>query len=187
MDRPYDDFQYISTLTKEFFSRRTFRAALNVIRDYEISGWEIWFQVEFARFLAEHEDQPEWQREARFEFDYRRERYSSFLKPDFIIRKKGTALDRYIALEIKQHVQIGNCLTNMVSDLSKVSRIRRSAIDLRSYWALGIFRADDDDDIEGAIENKLIEYDLPIHWGLMTHGKIGKTGFSYALMSGIAF
>ncbi|EGH29581.1 MULTISPECIES: hypothetical protein [Pseudomonas syringae group] len=187
MERPYDDFQFIKSLVTKFVGRKSFESALCVIGANQITGWEVWFQVEFARFLAEHEDQPEWKREVRFEFDYRREKHGWYLKPDFLIRKKGAAVDRFIALEIKQHTQLGNCLSNMISDLAKVRRIRRSAVDLRSYWALGVFQAADDDDIDGAIEAKLAEHDLPAHWGLMTHDKIGKTGFSFALLSGVAF
>lgn len=147
MERPYDDFQFIKSLVTKFVGRKSFESALCVIGANQITGWEVWFQVEFARFLAEHEDQPEWKREVRFEFDYRREKHGWYLKPDFLIRKKGAAVDRFIALEIKQHTQLGNCLSNMISDLAKVRKIRRSAVDLRSYWALGIFQAADDDGI----------------------------------------
>ncbi|MFK3971169.1 hypothetical protein ACI2KS_10625 [Pseudomonas sp. NPDC087358] len=187
MERPYDDFQHIRSLIEQFLGRRTIRSALSVIRANEITGWEIWLQVEFARFLAEHPDEPEWKREVRFEFDYRREKNSWYLKPDFLIRKKGAAVDRYMALEIKQHSQLGSCMSNMIIDLAKVRRIRKSEVDLRSYWALGIFQADAQDDIRGIIETKLEEHGLPIHWGLMTHNRIGKTGFKYALLSGVAF
>lgn len=187
MDRPYDDFQYIASLIKEFTGRRSFRSALRVIGANDITGWEVWFQVEFARFLAEHDDQPEWTREERFEFDYRREKSNWYLKPDFLIRKKGAAVDKFIALEIKQHSQLGNCLSNMITDLAKVRRIRKSQVELRSYWALGIFQADEQADVGGAIASKLEEHDLPVHRGLMSHEKIGTTGFRYALLSGVAF
>ena len=187
MEKPYEDFRYLSGLVKEFLAKKSLRAAFRVIGERSITGWEVWFQVEFARFLADHPDQPEWYRELRFEFDYRRERSRSYLKPDFVIRKKHAALDRYMALEIKQHAQAGNCVANMVADLSKVGRIRQSQIDLRSYWALGIFRADEDDDPFATIEAKLAEYDLPFYQGLTAVDSIGATGFAYALLPGIDF
>ncbi|MDD0973778.1 hypothetical protein [Pseudomonas fontis] len=187
MERPYDDFQYINSLVKEFTGQRKVRSALRVIHANDITGWEVWFQVEFATFLAEHEDQPEWVREVRFEFDYRREKYNWYLKPDFLIRKKGAAVSKYIALEIKQHRQLGSCISNMIADLAKVRKIRKSEVDLRSYWALGIFQADEQDNIENTIKTKLFEHGLPVFPGLMIYDKIGNTGFRYALLPGLEY
>lgn len=187
MEQIYRDFEYIDTLVLEFLGRKQLRKSFEVIAENEITGWEIWFQIEFARFLADHPDCPEWQRERRFEFDYRRERTRSYLKPDFIIRKKGTARDRFIALEVKQHVQLGNCVVNMLADLTKVGRIRSSQLDLRSYWALGIFQHSDHDDPLEVIQTKLTEYDLVYHHSLTKVRKIGYTRYSYALLPGLEY
>ena len=72
------------------------------------------------------------------EYDYRKVKDRSLLRPDFIIRKKGWRLDSFIALEFKQHPDAGACINNMLSDVEKVSRARESEIDIRSMWALGI-------------------------------------------------
>lgn len=181
MRKPQNDFDYISTLLDEFFKQRNLRKSFRIIADREITGWEIWFQIEFARFLAEHPSTPEWERERAFQFDYRRESMRSYLKPDFIIRKKGWATERYVALEIKQHTNLGNCASNMIDDLSKVAKMRKSEIDLRSYWALGIFRTDPDLDAETIVAAKLQDSGLEHHESVSLVTNIPRTPFSYLL------
>ncbi|MBK5400487.1 hypothetical protein JFU47_27845 [Pseudomonas sp. TH39(2020)] len=181
MRKPLADFEYVRELLQEFFSRRTLRSAFKVIADQEITGWEIWFQVEFARFLSEHDSQPEWEREFPLEFDYRMEKLRYFFKPDFIIRKKHWPLDRYLALEIKQHQQLGNCISNMIADLTKVAKIRKSELDLRSYWALGVFHTDEEADVPEMIESKLCDSGLPYYESRTAISIIPGTAFSYAL------
>jgi hypothetical protein len=181
MKKPKDDFEFIDGLLTEFFQRRNLKSALNVIHAQDITGWEIWFQIELARFLADHESEPEWYREESLEFDYRMEKTRYFFKPDFIIRKKGAAVDRYVALEIKQHRQMGNCINNMIADLLKVAKMRRSEIDLRSFWAVGIFHTDPEGDAVSAIESKLSSSGLGFYSSVAVVNKIRGTQFSYAL------
>ena len=181
MRKPQADFEYMCDLLEDFFSRPAIRSALRVIADEEITGWEIWFQVEFARFLAGHISEPKWDRECAAEFDYRREKKRGFFKADFIIRKKHSALDRWIALEVKQHIKAGNCIANMVTDLAKVGRMRKSELDMRSIWALGIFLADDEKDIPEMIRSKLTSARQPYHEDRVTTKRISRTSFSYAL------
>lgn len=181
MKKPQVDFEYVSELLAKFFKQRSLQSAFKVIAAQDITGWEIWFQVEFARFLTEHESEPEWSREYPFEFDYRMERERAFLRPDFIIRKKHWAADRYLALEIKQHQQLGNCIANMISDLKKVAKIRKSEIDLRSYWALGIFQTDDGIDLPELIESKMSGTALSYYQSRTAINHIPGTIYSYAL------
>jgi hypothetical protein len=181
MKKPQADFEYMHGLLKDFFKRPNIRSALRVIDQQEITGWEIWFQVEFARFLAEHISEPVWERECAVEFDYRREKLRYFFKPDFIIRKKHWARERFVALEIKQHTQLGNCLTNMVADLAKVAKIRKSELDLRSIWALGIFPHDQEADVREMIEAKLEGVGETYYEARTATERIPRTAFSYAL------
>jgi hypothetical protein len=181
MKKPQSDFDYISELLEEFFKQRSLRKSFRIIFDRDITGWEIWFQIEFARFLAEHPSTPEWERERAFQFDYRRENVKWFLKPDFILRKKGWATERYVALEVKQHANLGNCVSNMIEDLAKVAKIRKSEIDLRSYWALGIFRTDTNLDVEDVVSSKLQDSGLEYHASVSSVNKIARTPYSYVL------
>ena len=180
MKKPRADFEYMTELLHELFNRPSLQSAFKVITDQEITGWEIWFQVEFARFLAEHSSEPEWHREQSLEFDYRMEKQRYYFKPDFIIRKKHWALDRYVALEIKQHLHLGNCISNMVTDLAKVAKVRKSELDLRSFWALGIFQTDDGTDMADLIESKLANSGQPYYESRTKIAAIPGTAFSYA-------
>lgn len=181
MKKPQADFEYMQILLEDFFKIPSIRSALRVIAEVDITGWEIWFQVEFARFLAEHISEPEWGRECAIEFDYRREKNRYFFKADFIIRKKHWTKGRWIALEVKQHVNPGNCITNMIADLAKVGRMRKSALDMRSIWALGIFLTDDEKDVHEMIRSKLTSARQPHHEERVVVKTISRTSFSYAL------
>lgn len=181
MRKPQADFEYMHALLEDFFKGPNIRSALQVIADQTITGWEVWFQVEFARFLATHGSEPEWEREYAVQYDWRKEKRRYYFKPDFIIRKKHWALDRYIALEIKQHSQLGNCLTNMVIDLAKVARIRKSELNVRSIWAVGIFPTDDEVDIKAMIQTKLEGVGETYYPDRAITERILKTPFSYAL------
>lgn len=128
----------MTELIEEFFRQRRVGRSLSIIEEQNITGWEIWFQVEFANFLSQHHSMPEWWREYAVEFDRRREKMGVFCRPDFIIRKKGWRTDAYAALEVKQHPEASVCFSNMMKDITKIAKIRASSLDLRSFWVLGI-------------------------------------------------
>lgn len=128
----------MAELTEEFFRQRRVSRSLCIIAEQEITGWEVWFQIEFANFLSQHHSEPEWWREWPVEFDRRREKTRIFCRPDFIIRKKGWRKDMYAVLEVKQHPEAGVCFSNMMKDIEKIAKIRASSLDLRSFWVLGI-------------------------------------------------
>ena len=69
----------------------------------------------------------------------------------------------------------------MISDLKKVAKIRKSEIDLRSYWALGIFQTDDEIDLPELIESKMSGTALSYHESRTAFSNIPGTVFSYAL------
>ncbi len=69
----------------------------------------------------------------------------------------------------------------MIEDLSKVAKIRKSEIDLRSYWALGLFQTDPDQDVEDIVAAKLQNSGLEYHVGVSSVTKIPRTPFSYVL------
>ncbi|EFX28128.1 hypothetical protein EC5905_0134 [Escherichia coli 5905] len=43
------DFDHLSTLLHLFFEREDICQKLNIIDQNNITGWEVWFQVEFAQ------------------------------------------------------------------------------------------------------------------------------------------
>lgn len=134
------DFAYITELADDFFRQRRVGRSLRIIEESEITGWEVWFQVEFAHFLSQHETEPEWWREWSIDYDRRIEKERTRCRPDFIIRKKGWRQESYAALEIKQHPDAGICFSNMMKDIQKISKVRTSSLDIRSFWVLGIHK-----------------------------------------------
>ncbi|MEI7868943.1 MAG: hypothetical protein WCI11_13720 [Candidatus Methylumidiphilus sp.] len=132
------DFVYLGTLVEEYFRQQRVGKALSIIEDQEITGWEVWFQVEFASFLSQHPSEPEWWREWPVEFDGRIEKEHLFCRPDFIIRKKGWRKYSYAALEVKQHPEAGICFSNLMKDIKKVAKVKASALDIRTFWVLAI-------------------------------------------------
>ncbi len=42
------DFLYLGSLVEEYFHQRRIGKALSIIENQRITGWEVWFQVEFA-------------------------------------------------------------------------------------------------------------------------------------------
>ncbi|SDZ05266.1 hypothetical protein [Nitrosomonas sp. Nm33] len=136
------DHDFVKSLIDEFFLSVKLHDYFNIFYGNKpITGWETWLQIEFAYFLSHHSSTPEWDREIRLEFDGRREREKINFRPDFILRKKGWATSSYAALEIKQDKNPIQCINKMIFDLDKVSKIRPSQLNMRSYWALGISKA----------------------------------------------
>ncbi|WP_227107303.1 hypothetical protein [Chromobacterium rhizoryzae] len=175
------DFRYIRELLAEFFNGKQVQNGLKLIKANEIAGWEIWLQIEFARFLSTHNSEPEWWREVPLGYDLRREKERSFLKPDFLIRKKGWKIGSYAVLEIKQHPDVGNCMSNMMRDMVKVSKMRQSALEMRTYWALGIFEVEEPEVIREILFNKADEYNVPVSTAYHLIEKIPKTPYCYLL------
>jgi len=77
------------------------------------------------------------------------------LRSDFLLRKKHWPLDSYIALEVKQNRDPTRCVNNMIDDLVKSAKIKRSQLDLRSFWTLGITRTIDTERLNELIDRYL--------------------------------
>ena|SRR5450830_84992 len=175
------EFKYLTELAEEFFSRSHTQKSLRLIDENEISGWEIWIQVEFSYFLSMHITEPEWGREVALDYDRRSEKNKKFLRPDFLIRKKGWRRESYFALEFKQHTVAANCISNMVKDMHRVEKLRRSTIDLRSYWLLGIYKRRPKSEINELITNALSIYDYKYHLDSVVNKVIQNTPYGYCI------
>lgn len=149
------DFDPLCTLLHPFFIREDIRQKLNIIDQNNITGWEVWLQIEFSSLLVSTGH--EWWREQTLNADLRKNPVRNSLRTDFLLRKKGWTLDSYIALEIKQNNDPTSCVRNMVLDLEKSARIKASEIDLRSFWTLGITRTIERERLEALIDRYLID------------------------------
>ncbi|MFA7832763.1 hypothetical protein HQK30_12730 [Aeromonas hydrophila] len=176
------DFDYINSLLTEFFNQQHIIDQLYIIDEMNISGWEIWIQIELSCFLSKHHSEPEWKREQKLIVDGRKEKDKFHVKPDFLLRKKGWALEKYAALEIKIHPSVSSCIHNIFSDFNKVRKIRRSAIDLRSYWGLGICKETDTSYISDVIKEKAPLANYNISKSISKVANIHNTAYSYILI-----
>ncbi|WP_151803058.1 hypothetical protein [Acinetobacter guillouiae] len=175
------DFEYILDIAAKFFKEKEIKKKFQIIQSSNITGWEIWLQIEFAYFLSGIDSPPEWYRESSFEYDRRKERIKLKLKPDFLIRKKGWKLDEYMALEFKQDVKPVSCLKKMLSDLDKYSKVRKSNNNLRSIWTLGIFYAEDIDEVQDKF-SKVLEEQGVYTLENLTITQIDKTNYWFVLL-----
>lgn len=84
-----DDFEFVLNLTERFLEQEEVQNKFNLINQHEFTGWEIWFQIEFANFLQQHEDVSEIIREFGYSIDKRMSGHQKRMYIDFLIRKRG--------------------------------------------------------------------------------------------------
>ena len=175
------DFDFTVKLFDNFFSRKKIQKRLSIINEKEITGWEVWWQVEFATYLStKDESVSEWYREWKYPIDNRVSSQSE-MSIDFLIRQKGAKKDYFIALELKQHIFVKRCIQNMLKDVDKVFSMRKSASDIRSFWNIGVYKEVMDGGDE-AIQNMILEYNnLSTSEEFIYINKIGNTGFYYLI------
>ncbi|MDC9590148.1 hypothetical protein PSI23_12775 [Xenorhabdus sp. XENO-10] len=126
----------------------------------------------------------EWWREYAFKCDNRKIKDQNHLKPDFILRKKGWALDTYMAVEFKQNTNPTACVRNMVSDLDKISKIRKSEVKLRSIWAVGVTKGINSTKLDNLVEQYLDDdvYQTKSRSKHIQLKQIGETPFYYVII-----
>lgn len=154
------DFNYIEEVLTDFFSSKNIRNRLNTFDEQEITGWEVWLQIEFASFITTENKAFEWNRELRYGCD-KRKTAKDFIKPDFILKKAGWTSGTHVALEFKQNCNPSVCMANMYSDLKKLERIKLSESTLRSAWAVGVTKTDSLD--LNILEEKLSDYSASLY------------------------
>ncbi|SFV71359.1 hypothetical protein MNB_SV-13-849 [hydrothermal vent metagenome] len=175
------DFDFTVELFDSFFSRKKIQKRLSIINEKEITGWEIWWQVEFATYLSTKDERvSEWYREWKYPLDKRVSSQSDMFI-DFLIRQKYAKKNNFIALELKQHIYAKTCIRNMLEDTDKVFSMRKSASDIRSFWNIGIYKESMAGGDE-AIKQMILEYhNLDTQEEFIQINKIGDTGFYYLL------
>jgi hypothetical protein len=176
------DFEYSEALFKEFFHRRKIQTSIGFFEENEITGWEKWFQLEFARFLYEHEGEPEWWIESSLEFDRRMEKRSKRFRADLLLRKKGWKNDTYTVIEMKQNNDYSVCVTSMVDDLNKLSKAKDSELDTRNIVAVGVYKKTDKMKVKQNTLNKLKQSDWePEELDIKSY-LIPNTGYGFTLI-----
>jgi hypothetical protein len=174
------DFELLNDILNEFVSQKSIQNRLNIIDECEITGWEIWFQIEFATFLNTHAGISEWYREESYSLDKRKSKNKHKMKVDFLIRQKNTKKDKYIAIELKQHSNPFRCIDNMLKDIVKISTARESYTDFRSYWCIGIHPREDKKMLKAKILQTSEKKDICLY-NYMEIKYIPNTNFAYTI------
>ncbi len=175
------DFEFISSLFGYFFQQPHIQKRLKLIEYRDITGWEIWLQVEFSIFLEEHIDVAEWEREFPYGIDRRSARHREYMLIDFIIRKKNALKDQYIAVEIKQNSNVSSCIRGMMEDTRKVLLVKGSENDLRTMWTLGVHPYVEENKLKEVINNYADKYDVELSESCIRSMPIENTKFAYTL------
>jgi hypothetical protein len=176
------DFEFVLDLAEKFFVQDEVQKKFKLINEYEFTGWEIWFQIEFASFLQQHDAVSEIIREFGYSIDKRMRGSQTRMHIDFLIRKKRSSRSSYITLEVKQNQNASSCVKGMMNDIQKIWKLKKSEDDLRSMWCLGIYPTVEDENITQIIDkqSKLVGVELPKH--LIQTKKIPNTSFSFTLL-----
>ncbi|WP_228721852.1 MULTISPECIES: hypothetical protein [unclassified Acinetobacter] len=174
-----EDFKFLKDISNEFFQQEKIVNKLIEFEKFEIKGWEIWLQVEFAIFMYKHEKISVVEREVRFEFDKRISKEKDICSIDFMIRQKYKQSS--IPLEIKQHQNISHCIRYMLKDMEKYEKIKGSKISTdRFLWCLGVHPKPQDDAYLTRLvnENKFREINLDFVYSQHIEG----SNFSFTLI-----
>lgn len=177
------DFWFTVDLLAQFFSRKRIQATLAGIWDTGVTGWEKWWQIEFAMFLSEHDDIAEWNMEEEFHTDLRTGTAKDYMAIDICFRRKGFAANHYIFLELKQDEDWKRCIGNMLNDAEKFSASKVRSIDgkqVRSFWLVGVHPGDSKADVHDHIEQATERRD--VDWSLMETRFIGGTPLAFTVV-----
>lgn len=171
------DFEFLKGILTEFCEQKSFIERLKTIQKTNITGWEIWLQVEFALFLQENPNVAEWEREVRHSLDMRKSDYWNNASIDFYIRQKQA--HSLIPLEIKQSREASKCIKSMAEDINKFRKVKNSTrITNRELWCMGIHQKVE----ESTIQNYLARYDCAFYEGCTMSIPIGDTDFMLTLI-----
>ncbi|CAH8242605.1 hypothetical protein ACP43V_14285 [Vibrio genomosp. F10 str. 9ZC157] len=176
-----NDFQFINELATDFFSQQYIIERLSLIENNELTGWEIWLQVEFAMFLETQLLVDEWVREFQYSMDRRISKNQKFMAIDFLIRKKHARLGQYIALEIKQNLSAASCIAGMMKDVCKISQVKGSEDDIRTMWSLGVHPFIPQVQLETLVNEYAESYDVELASGCISTNQIGNTKFAFTV------
>lgn len=162
------DFSYVRDRINEFFGRRGVQRALDLIDELEITGWEKWWQVEFAAWLADHDQIGEWVMEEVFNTDLRRKTDKNSISIDLGFRMKGFSTKEMLFLELKQNNDWRRCIENMLFDVEKVYSAQKYSVSnglmIRNFFVVGVYPTGEatKKDVHDYVQRRAEELDIPI-------------------------
>ena len=173
------DFAFMTRVSEGFFAKKIIKDTLSMISEFDISGWEKWIQIEFAKHCKSHPEITDWGRELRYELDRRSSKTKASCAIDFLIRQKHKQSP--LALEIKQRWSARGCINSMLRDKSKLRKVKWSKDDLRGVWCLGVHSTDSPENIKNLVTFCAKEQKIAIKESQIFSRRIGRTDYSLTL------
>jgi hypothetical protein len=148
------DFDFMTTLTTEFFNEKRVLEAISCFNENSIFGWEKWIQYEFYFFLNKHSEIKDVQTEDIYNLDGRKKTEKT-MQADISFVRKGSHLDMPFVVELKLRPTL-NIVKPMLKDASKNLGIKTSDNIIRSLWLLGLYPTSEhsQDQIDSIINKK---------------------------------
>jgi hypothetical protein len=162
------DFSFVQDRINEFFDRGTVRRALDLLDEVGITGWEKWWQVEFAAWLSDHDHIAEWVMEEVFLTDLRKKTQKNSIAIDIGFRMKGFSTKEMLFLELKQNNDWKRCIENMLVDVDKVETSQTysesNRLMIRNFFVVGVYPTGDTTkkDVHAYVEGRAAELDIPL-------------------------
>lgn len=161
------DFEFVAGFADAFFRQSRIRRSIEAFHKLGITKWESWLQVEMGLFFETCPQIAEWDMEVPFALDQRQaiSRGRQRKHVDLTVRQKGCARERWILLELKQHNEMGRCVSSMLEDAQRIFAMRNRSHhgdQQRSFMNLGVFEAGSRPEIETHIRNAYEGADIAV-------------------------
>jgi hypothetical protein len=161
-----DDLDRIAEVLLGFFENKRIVEALNNVREFGVSGWEKWWQVELALYLSHADDKiAEWDMEHPFDTDGRSRIAQGRMALDIGFRLKRQSKDAWYFVELKQADDYRQCIDRMCRDGVKVFAARRKSFDglsIKYIACAGVFLDAEEAEVEAYLDKACDQCDLEI-------------------------
>lgn len=173
------DFEFVSTLSSEFFQRAHIKRTLKAISDSEMTGWEKWIQIELAAYVNARDDIKAWWRESSYEIDGRVVESRKKCAVDFLVHQKWK--QSHLAVELKQVNSPGACVQGMLRDKKKIQSIKSAKYDIRSAWCVGVHRFVEPDEVRRLAAYYASKLKCPVNSKLLSTERIGYSPYMFTV------
>jgi len=125
-----NDLDKIADVLLQFFKIKRISDSLALIKEFGVSGWEKWWQVELALFLSQSGDMiAEWDMEHPFDTDRRSRLAQNRMTLDIGFRLTRHVKESWYFVELKQADEYRVCINRMCKDADKVLSARKHSVD----------------------------------------------------------
>lgn len=163
-----DDLEKIVDVLNKFFKDKRITTSLKIFKEFGLTGWEKWWQMELGVFLAHDPNIAEWDIEHPFEVDKRTKLNQSRMALDIGFRLKSHKKDEWYFIELKQADSYMECIAKMSSDAAKVFSAKNSSFDnlkVRYIACAGIFLKSNEDAVLDYAEKQMDKNRIPFDDG----------------------